>query len=329
MRFRCTGPSSAFPRRFLLIVAAAVLVVAAGGCARNVILSNTSHNILFNPNDNGVLVNDANTNKVSYDAYHSTASKVPVGNRSGSGEAVAFTVSRPMAITTPADWAAGDVAVAFKPQISVPVTVWIVQGPFASQKTLALSALTTTNQIWRSEAVGLTTGTITVNDATGNANASKYLSFTCSQQSAMQTAIGQTAGQFNVYFVNQVDRGGGSYGSGNGNACAISGNFVAVGSAIGTELLVHELGHDMSLTHVDDLTTNFDATNVMFSSSSTRQFFTEGQTFRAHMTPTSAINGIFNARSGQPTRTCARDTASNQCPLIQKRIWADGTFPAN
>lgn len=328
MRFWRTWESSAFWKRLLLTVTAAIFALAAGGCPRNVVLSNTSHNILFNPNDNGVLVNDANTNKVSYDAYHSTDSKVPVGNRSGSGEAVAFTALRPMAITTPADWAAGDVAVAFRPQISVPVTVWIVQGPFASQKALALSALVTTNQIWRSEAVGLTTGTITVNDATGNANASTFLSFTCTQQSAMQTAIGQTAGQFNIYYVNQVDRGGGNFSTGNGNACSLSGSFAAMGSATGTELLVHELGHDMSLAHVDGLAP-FDGTNVMFSTSNTRQFFTEGQTFRAHMTPASAINGVFNARASQPTRTCAQNASSNQCPLIQKRIWADGTFPAN
>ena len=67
----------------------------------------------------------------------------------------------------------------------------------------------------------------------------------------------------------------------------------------------------------------------MHSASSVRQYLTEGQTFRAHTRPASALNAVYNARAGQPTRSCDRDTPMLQCPLIRKRIWADGLHPAN
>ncbi|MEP6769949.1 MAG: hypothetical protein ABJC61_14850 [Acidobacteriota bacterium] len=310
--------------RLVLWVAPAALSAGLAGCQRNVVLSGTSNN------DNGVLVTDGNsTAAAGYQSYHSAATTFSVGDKTGAGEVAGFTKYRPMAITSPASWSAGDVPVRFVNQLSLPVTVWIVKGPFASQKASALNALTTTDQIWWDERVGVVDSPLAINDATGNSKASTYFNFTCTQQSALQTDIGQTAGRINIYFLDKVDRGGGSYAQGNGNACAIGSSFVAVGSSIGTDLLVHETGHDFGLTHVDDLTTDFDATNVMFSSSNSRQYFTEGQTFRAHMTPGSAINAVFNARPGQPTRNCARDTATAQCPLIKKRIWADGAFPAN
>ena len=91
----------------------------------------------------------------------------------------------------------------------------------------------------------------------------------------------------------------------------------------------HEMGHNLALTHIDDLTASFNVTNVMHSASNSRQFLTEGQLFRAHLQPGSAINAIYGVRPGQVTRACARDTNSRTCPGIQKRLWADGTFPAN
>ena len=118
-------------------------------------------------------------------------------------------------------------------------------------------------------------------------------------------------------------------GAGRGNACQIGSDFVALGSAVGFELASHETGHDFALTHIDDLTANFDQTNIMHSASNTRQFITEGQLFRAHLTSNSAINFLYAARPRLPMRNSLRDTSSDTCPPIEKRIWADGTFPAN
>ncbi|HZQ60474.1 MAG TPA: hypothetical protein VFC24_03940, partial [Casimicrobiaceae bacterium] len=114
-----------------------------------------------------------------------------------------------------------------------------------------------------------------------------------------------------------------------GNACSIGGSFVAIAAGAGAELLAHELGHDLALEHIDDLAGQFDMTNVMHSASNTRAYFTEGQLFRAHVRSASAINALFGARSGQPTRDCDRDTLTIACPSIAKRIWADGAFGPN
>ena len=62
-----------------------------------------------------------------------------------------------------------------------------------------------------------------------------------------------------------------------------------------------------------------------------REYLTEGQTFRAHLATNSVINTTYNLRPGQTTRNCTAlsETATDDCPAIQKRIWPDGTFPAN
>jgi hypothetical protein len=178
------------------------------------------------------------------------------------------------------------------------------------------------------ERVGLLFTPMMVRDATTNSKRSSYLAFTCGSSNAnmtkMQSDIGFDSGRINVYLVDSVD---GS--TSRGNACQIGGPFVAIASTAGTDLLSHEMGHDLALTHIDDLTTNFDQTNIMHSASNTRAFVTEGQLFRMHLQPASAVNATYGVRPGQPTRDCPRDTVSRICPSIEKRLWADGTFLAN
>ena len=141
----------------------------------------------------------------------------------------------------------------------------------------------------------------------------------------MQTAIGKDAGRINIYIVDLVQ---GILGR--GQACGFGTDFVVVGSSAGAELLAHEIGHDFTLEHVDTLAADFDQTNVMYSASDTRQYFTEGQLFRAHLAGLSTLNWLYNARTGQPTRTCAQLDSSDTCPPIAKRIWADGAkYPPN
>jgi hypothetical protein len=141
---------------------------------------------------------------------------------------------------------------------------------------------------------------------------------------SIQADIGMRPGRINVYLVGLVD---GS--TSRGNACAIGGGFVAIAAGSGAELLAHELGHDFGLEHIDDLTSDFNAENVMHSASNWRKYLTEGQTFRAHLRPNSAINQVFGLRPGLPTRNCDRDTLTLDCPAIRRRLWADAIFPAN
>ena len=101
-----------------------------------------------------------------------------------------------------------------------------------------------------------------------------------------------------------------------------------MGSGTNDELLVHELGHNFDLEHVNGQPT-FDQTNIMHSASVTREFITEGQSFRSHLDPNSTINSQYAARPGEPTRSCGHSASSNDCTELNTRIWADGAFPAN
>lgn len=140
----------------------------------------------------------------------------------------------------------------------------------------------------------------------------------------------------NIYYVDRVGGGPSSVGTGTGWSCKNDhesdngGDFVAMGSATGDELLAHELGHSFALQHTNGLT-GYDTTNVMHNASNTREFLTEGQTFRLHMLAGSAINdaNIYGARPGLTTRDCRINAASEICVDNKKRIWADGAFPAN
>ena len=309
----------------VLIFGAACLAAILAGCSARVVLSNTSGG------ERGVLASGrGSTGVFTYQRFTSTTDTVGLGQRlsasGGNDEVVAFQSFRPPAIRTPVTWTGGwdTVNLAFANEIFIPIKVWILKGPFATQRSRAISSCITTSGIWDSERMGLGIGSFDIVDATANPNAANYLAFDCSKQVGIQNDIGKTAGQINMYIVDTVDGG-----SGRGQACQIGSDFVALGSAAGFDLASHETGHDFALTHIDDLTANFDQTNIMHSASNTRQFITEGQLFRAHLSSNSAINFLYAARPGQPTRNCLRDTSNDTCPPIQKRIWADGTFPPN
>ncbi len=279
----------------------------------------------------GTLVSDgSSTATANYQGYATPIDNVNVGPRSGTGEAIAFSEHRPVAVQS-VTWAtaAGDqtVAVPFANELETPVTIWVLVGPYTTTQQTALTLWQTAQQIYWDERLGVHLS-LEVVDATSNPKASTWSAFTCGLNNAsvasIQSDIGVRPGRMNVYLVNLVD---GS--TSRGNACNIGGGFVAIASGSGAELLAHELGHDFGLEHIDDLMATFDTTNVMHSASNVRQFLTEGQTFRAHLRPNSAINAVYGLRAGLPTRTCDRDTMLLGCPSVAKRIWADGAFPLN
>jgi hypothetical protein len=279
----------------------------------------------------GALVSDgSSTAAAAYQGFVTATTSVNVGTRSGAGEAIAFTRDRPVALQ-PALWATAfgnqTVTVPFTNAFDTAVTIWVVAVPFVTTQQTALTLWQTAQQIFTDERLGVHVP-VEIVDATGNAKAATYAAFTCGTANvgvtSIQADIGARPGRINVYLVGLVD---GS--TSRGNACAIGGGFVAIASGSGAELLAHELGHDFGLEHIDDLTNAFGPTNVMHSASNSRQFLTEGQTFRAHLRPASAINQVFGLRPGLPTRNCDRDTLTLDCPAIQKRLWDDGGWPAN
>lgn len=308
--------------RFALMMLVACIALTGCGTA-TVNFTSTS------ARPNGVLLTDGFS--ANYAGYTTNTNTVNVGARAGTGEAVGFSQYRPAALQSTfwLTWFGNQtVDLNLRNQISVPITFWILSTPFNTNSARADNFWFAMQTTFWPERVGLLFTPTTTRDATTNANAATYRAFTCGASNVnmtnMQRDIGADAGRINVYIVDSVD---GS--TARGQACVIGGSFVAIAATAGTDLLSHEIGHDLGLNHIDGLP-SFDQTNVMHSASNTRQFLTEGQLFRAHLQPGSAINAVYNVRPGQITRACPDGTDSRTCPPLVKRLWADGAgFPAN
>ena len=138
--------SSSLPK-VLSLMLIVICVTLLYGCGDDVLLSNTSGN------ENGILLDgEDSSGQLNDKAYTSSNTKIDVGSVSPSAtsnEVIAFTNLRPVAITTPAAWTTGndDIPVPFSNEINIPVTVWIVRGPFATQQVRAINASTPTTGI--------------------------------------------------------------------------------------------------------------------------------------------------------------------------------------
>ncbi len=309
----------------ITLSAAMISAISTVGCSDRLDVSNgagAETGVLVDGRDGGGDVNDR--------GFLTNAATVEVTNLSAgaTNEAIGFTSQRPPRYVATAWTDAGGEAfpVDFKPRIQVPVTVWIVKGPFAAQRQHAIEACIRTSAIWAAERVGVDFSQFQVIDATADPQAAAHFAFPNgdvgdSVWKPLRDDIGFTAGRLNIYWVETVN---GATTSGWSNF----GAQIAMGENTFDELLSHEIGHAFSLTHSDG-NANFNDTNVMWSGSIQRQFLSEGQLFRAHLNPSSIVNAVYAARPGEITRNCNFGTANAQCPAIQRRLWADGVFPAN
>jgi hypothetical protein len=336
-----TVPTVAIKNILLAVVSIVVFVVMLTGAifyvlrSDRVVLSNTSGS------ENGILVDGESALAVLvYQGSASTNSTFKVGllhNAPGNNEVIAFTNRRPVAIAPSVDWTPPQATVnlPFSNQIQIAVTVWIVRGTFKTQHDRVAQFCIDTVAAWDAERMGVAFapgGCDDIRDATTDPPAAQFANFQCSNQENLQTKIGKVAGRINIYVVGSV-KAGGSWAPENAATC--SDDFITLGSNVDSTVLTHELGHTFSLTHSDGWP-HFDDTNFMYSQPGNRQYFTEGQLFRAHFSTTggtvtpSALNDVYNARPGQPTRNCDWTDNSDTCPSIDKRIWADGSgFPPN
>ncbi|MDW3192486.1 MAG: hypothetical protein R8G66_08975 [Cytophagales bacterium] len=211
-------------------------------------------------------------------------------------------------------------------RINLPVTFWVIAEPFDEMEQLIIDAINITNSIWASEKAGLRIDEIQINDMTSSADRDQFLNYTCGNNFQLTERIGFDPTNLNVYYVDAVDFGTGSLTS-NGVFCG--NNIIGMGRSTTGGLLAHEFGHAMGLAHPDQFDRNFDNTNVMFSSSRSREYLTEGQTFRQLYSPSSYVS-ISGLRTIGDFRICShQEESTGGCPSIQKRIWSDGSFSAN
>jgi hypothetical protein len=242
-------------------------------------------------------------------------------------EVVAFQQGRRVVVNT-APWLDGqdDRTIMFREEIPLRVQFWLLAAPASDRRAQVAAAADALRAIWGRERMGLSVGEVQITDRTAEAAGQPFLDFTCAAAATMVRQIGHTDGWLNFYYVDRVDFGSG-FSSGNGVTCSI--DVIAMGGNASPALSAHEAGHTFTLAHIDDLP-GFDQTNVMHSASDVRNYLTEGQIFRTHLEPLSFINR-YALRPGEVTRQCPALIVdpTDACPAIQKRIWADGTFPPN
>lgn len=276
-------------------------------------------------------VDGANTNDKSYTTTaggHVDPGDVTSGT---SNEIISYQQERPVAVMESVGWSNGinDILAPFANEMGADFYVWLLEGPYADRRVQAIAACIKLDEIWHNERMGIQIAGFQINDKTADPDRTPFLDFRCGDDVVdMRNNIGFNSNGVNIYYVDRVDFGSG-YATSNGVWCG--NNTVVMGRNASDHLAAHEIGHAFELDHVNALTTNFDVTNVMHNASSSREYLTEGQNFRAHLEPNSVINATYNLRPGLLTRNCANlsQTATNTCPAIQKRIWADGSFPAN
>jgi len=329
-------------QRFYLYLFTIALLIAISGLEKlqaqdQITLPNSPGNeigLLVDGALSGSFVNDRTYVAPASPALISQFS-APKGNKSG--EVMAFTQDRPMAIRPSVPWTQGNdnIAVPFSDKILIPVTVWVVYGDYPSVNTKATSDLLTASSIYTAERLGVDFSTVTIMDATANPNAAKYYDYDYYTMGAtIRADIGYTPGQINVYYTRSLDWGGTTLYTNAGEARNENGPWVVLGSTAMTCVLAHEMAHNMGLWHVHTgaATQWFDYSNLMSTNGSLKgRMLTEGQILRMHLSSTSVLNNTYHVRPGQLVRDCdpTSTRTTDTCPGVQKRIWADGIYPAN
>jgi hypothetical protein len=278
------------------------------------------------PNDNGFLIDGSSARGAVNDRGVVTADSVAeviLSLAPQTNETAVFTRGRPPVLAQ-AGWTSGTdtVNVTFPAPMSVPITIWVVKGPYNQQAARAADAVATTISIFDEERLAIGFSEVEFIDATGDPDAAGLHNHTlCNSQLQLTNAIGKRAGRINIYYVGVLDNG-----TDRGRACP-GADFIIMAERSGHELLAHEIGHTFTLGHVDG-DPQYNQTNVMHSASNTRRYFTEGQVFRSHYNSSSSVRFVYSLRS-DPVRNCSDFQQSPGCPALVRRLWDDGSFPSN
>ena len=227
---------------------------------------------------------------------------------------VAFAHDRSPALVQGVPWTPGvdTVGVLLHDRSPVHLSVWFVHGGAAFMEPLVFQAMVDAEVVWAEERLGLIVGFVEVIDATEHRAAELFRDreATAGFLDSLQTVIGERPDRINIYSVNRLQRDGRTFAG----VAELGGNAIALspGGWSGA-ILAHEIGHNFGLRHVDEVT-GFDESNVMFSRGGERHFFSEGQTFRIHFTPESALPSV----SGR-----SAPLAGDRIPPLDLRLWDD------
>ena len=225
--------------------------------------------------------------------------------------------------TLAANWTAGadNTPVALDPEVGFRVTFWILAPGFNTLRVRAAQAVVDLNALYLRERTGLRITGVTFQDATANPSAAALLDAQGGNQAQYVNQIGRTAGEMNMYVTNTVEGANNRAFTWDGTPLSTIAGNVLIGSLIG-----HEFGHSFVLAHVG--APDFDGLNIMSPSVSASPFFSEGQVFNMHRHPSSMVNALFAAHPGRPLVSCPAD-ATPECPATRRRLWPDGSLPAN
>ena len=314
----------------LPLALACAALCACTGCDDEVLLQNTSGAPI------GLLVDGhRSTGDVVLQSYVGPvgAYLLEVGTNSAStvsNQIIAYTEHRPpvwmrgVAWTTSAD----AITMTFPPERTVPLKIHIIDERDCDMVRVANDIAYLQDMLDR-ERVGLTVSAPAADITTDGHFFSHPDTF--DESSAADVTAAKRAGYdehaINVYYVYSV--GGQPEVSETPNY----DNCLFIGSLCNSSILAHEFGHACSLRHSNlVMPAAFDESNLMHMTNDPHGYLTEGQTFRMHYNIHSSLvtHLGFNASSAStlPFENVIPSPGSG-CPPIQKRIWADGTWPPN
>lgn len=190
--------------------------------------------------------------------------------------------------------------------IDLPVTFWLVAGPFDQTRTAVQERVDEATGIFLNQGVGLRI-VPEFQDASAVTD-SVALAFTCDGREALQAAVGRLDGRINAYVVPTVD--GASFRA---TVCTIDSDFIALGRATSRPTLAHELGHNFGLHHTEGFQGPFEYNLMSRSAGGTD--LTEGQAFRVHFDRASAVNTIYGVHDPSIPRRCGPGDFTEECPF--------------
>lgn len=320
----------------LCLAIAVLCLLGCDGC-------DTRDRIIFTNAGNGeigLMVDGANTSGLFTDQEHIHLqddgntfffAEDILARNYGEDQVVAFSWFRPPVIVNNPGFDEGldIIAVNFPDRIELDFTVWVIHtggfNTFSNRINEINDGFDWCDQYWASGRMGLITGRVDIVDARndGQANNLRDCS-TCDDDyfADLRNDIGYDPGRINIYLTRQVED------SRSKGKTIQNGDQILLGSHTGeVDALLHQITHAFSLEHTDNLAGFYSksATHSTNNLLTRRKFLSQGQSFRAHAHPESAINDTYQARPGGFTISCPHsNNGSLECPELRKSFLFSG-----